>query len=96
MAFLRAGLEFTALNTEAHRLAQAAESGSTPDAKTAGDVMEHRWQLMRALLQQQPLAVNVDHRRRRDDPGKAAPSTGRAHRKPDAPESFCFRRETIG
>lgn len=56
VAFLRAGLEFTAINAEAHRL---AEAGAAPDAKKAAEVMERRWQLMRALLQQQPLAVNV-------------------------------------
>jgi hypothetical protein len=59
VAFLRAGLEFTALNAEAHRLADAATAGTAPDPNTASTVLEHRWQLMRALLQQQPLAVNV-------------------------------------
>ncbi|EDY22446.1 hypothetical protein CfE428DRAFT_0571 [Chthoniobacter flavus Ellin428] len=59
VAFLRAGLEFTAINAQAHRLAEAAEAGTPPEAKAVSEVMEHRWQLMRALLQQQPLAVNV-------------------------------------
>jgi len=59
VAFLRAGLEFTAINAEAHRLAEAANAGTQPETKAVSEVMEHRWQLMRALLQQQPLAVNV-------------------------------------
>jgi hypothetical protein len=68
VAFLRAGLEFTAINAEAHRLAEASENGAAPDAKTADDVMERRWQLMRALLQQQPLAVNVGTVAAADEP----------------------------
>ena len=59
VGFLRAGLEFTAVNAEAHALAAATTNGTAPDAKAAGAVLERRWQLMRALLQQQPLAVNV-------------------------------------
>ena len=59
VAFLRTGLEFTASNAAAHRLADAAEGGPAPDAKTVDGVMERRWQLMRAIFQQQPLAVNV-------------------------------------
>jgi hypothetical protein len=59
VAFLRAGLEFTAISAEAHRLADAAEAGTPPDPKTAADVMERRWQMMRALLKQQPLAINA-------------------------------------
>jgi hypothetical protein len=64
VAFLRAGLEFTALNAEAHRLADTAPV----DAKAAGDVMERRSQLMRALLRQQPLAVNVGTVAAADEP----------------------------
>lgn len=68
VAFLRAGLEFTAINAEAHRLADASASGPAPDAKKTADVMERRWQLMRALLQQQPLAVNVGTVAAADEP----------------------------
>jgi hypothetical protein len=68
VAFLRAGLEFTALNAEAHRLATGSESGVAPDAKAVSDVMERRWQLMRALLHQQPLAVNVGTVAANDEP----------------------------
>ena len=59
VAFLRAGLEFTALSVEAHRLADAAADGGTVDAKAASAVMERRWQIMRAIFQNHPLAVNV-------------------------------------
>lgn len=55
VAFLRAGLEFTAISAEAHRLADSGKA----DAKAASAVMERRWQLMRAILQNHPLAVNV-------------------------------------
>lgn len=68
VAFLRAGLEFTALNAEAHRLADTAETSTAPEAKVVNDVMERRWQLMRALLQQQPLAVNVGAVAAADEP----------------------------
>ncbi len=68
VAFLRAGLEFTAINAEAHHLADTAETGTAPDAKVVSDVMERRWQLMRALLQQQPLAVNVGTVAASDEP----------------------------
>jgi hypothetical protein len=68
VAFLRAGLEFTAINAEAHRLADGAGNGTAPDAKKAADIMERRWQLMRALLQQQPLAVNVGTVAANDEP----------------------------
>ena len=57
--FLRAGLEFTAISVEGHRLADAADSGNTIDAKAVTAVMERRWQMMRALLQTHPLAINV-------------------------------------
>ena len=59
VAFLRAGLEFTAISAEAHRLADAASNGGKPDVKKASEVMERRWQMMRAILQHHPLAVNV-------------------------------------
>jgi hypothetical protein len=59
VAFLRAGLEFTAISAEAHRLADAAANGGSLDAKKANEVMERRWQMMRAILQHHPLAVNV-------------------------------------
>ena len=68
VAFLRSGLEFTAINAEAHRLADGAGNGAAPDAKKAAEVMEHRWQLMRALLKQQPLAVNVGTVAATDEP----------------------------
>jgi hypothetical protein len=59
VAFLRTGLEFTALSAEAHALEDAAASGTPPDSKKMNPVMERRWQLMREILKQQPLAVNV-------------------------------------
>ncbi len=59
VAFLRAGLEFTAISAEAHRLADAAANGAHPEAKKVNEVMERRWQMMRAILRQHPLAVNV-------------------------------------
>lgn len=65
VAFLRAGLEFTALSAEAHALAEAA---TPPDAKAIDAVMQRRWQLMRALFQQQPLAVNVGIVSANDEP----------------------------
>ena len=58
VAFLRAGLEFTAISVEAYRLKDASAEGAVA-AKAAATVMERRWQLMRALAQHQPLAVNV-------------------------------------
>jgi hypothetical protein len=59
VAFLRAGFEFTALSAEAHRLSAAATAGEAIDFAAAQVVLERRWQMMRALYQQQPLAVNV-------------------------------------
>lgn len=59
VAFLRAGLEFTALSVEGHRLADAVKDGTKPDPKVVNDVMDRRWQLMRGLLHNHPLAVNV-------------------------------------
>lgn len=59
VAFLRAGLEFTAISAEAHRLADLADSGTKPEAAMVSAVMDRRWQLMRGLLKNQPLAVNV-------------------------------------
>ena len=59
VAFLRAGLEFTAASAEAHRLAAAMDGGTKVDAQTVNAVMERRWQIMRAILKNHPLAVNV-------------------------------------
>ena len=59
VAFLRAGFEFTAASAEGHRFADAADAGAKPDPKVVNDVMDRRWQLMRGLLQNHPLAVNV-------------------------------------
>ncbi len=59
VAFLRAGLEFTAVSAEAHRLADAMEAGMPVDAKAVNEVMDRRWQMMRAILKAHPLAVNV-------------------------------------
>lgn len=62
--FLRAGFEFTAISAEAHRLKDAVVStvqqgGETVDLAAAQAVLERRWQMMRALFERQPLAVNV-------------------------------------
>jgi hypothetical protein len=59
VAFLRAGFEFTAISAEADRLREAAEAGQKPDPAAVNTVMERRWQMMRAILRNQPLAVNV-------------------------------------
>jgi len=57
VAFLRAGLEFTALSAELHGMAEAAGNGE-PE-KAAAVLLDRRWQMMRAIAQQQPLAINV-------------------------------------
>lgn len=59
VAFLRTGLEFTAASAEAHRLKVALQTGDLIDPAAPAAAMERRWQLMRAILQTQPLAVNV-------------------------------------
>ncbi len=59
VAFLRAGLEFTAVSVEAHHLAEQADAGAKVDPQAVNTLMERRWQMMRALLKNQPLAVNV-------------------------------------
>lgn len=60
VSFLRAGLEFTAITAEAHRLKETAEAaGVKPDAAKVTAVMERRWQLTRAIFQTHPLAVNA-------------------------------------
>jgi len=60
VSFLRAGLEFTAISAEAQRLKEVAEAtGTKPDTVKVSEVMERRWQLMRAIFQTHPLAVNV-------------------------------------
>jgi len=60
VSFLRAGLEFTAITAEAHRLKETAEtSGTKPDPATVCALMERRWQLMRAIFQTHSLAVNA-------------------------------------
>lgn len=48
------------ISAEAHRLKEAAESsGTKPDPAAVSAVMERRWQMMRAIFQSHPLAVNV-------------------------------------
>ena len=37
----------------------AGENSSAVDAKAAATVLERRWQMMRALIRNQPLAVNM-------------------------------------
>lgn len=59
VAFVRAGFEFTAISAEAHRLKDAVLKGETVDLPAAHALLERRWQMMRALFEQQPLAVNV-------------------------------------
>jgi hypothetical protein len=59
VAFLRTGLEFTAASAEAQHLREAIANGGTLDPAAASAAMERRWQLMRAILKNQPLAVNV-------------------------------------
>jgi hypothetical protein len=57
--FVRAGFEFTAISAEANRLKDAALKGEPVDLAAAHALLERRWQMMRALFQRQPLAVNV-------------------------------------
>ena len=57
VAFLRTGFEFTAISAEADSLRKADDS--KPDAAKVNPVMERRWQMMRAMLRSEPLAVNV-------------------------------------
>jgi hypothetical protein len=52
-------LEFTALSHEAQNRAASVEKDKAPDTKAIDALMERRWQLMRAILQEQPSAVNV-------------------------------------
>ena len=59
VAFLRAGFEFTAVSAEANWLKESAEAGTKIDPAKVNAVMERRWQMMRALLKLEPLAVNV-------------------------------------
>ncbi len=59
VAFLRAGFEFTAISAEAHRLAESMEAGTKPAPAAVTALMERRWQMMRAIAQNHPLAVNV-------------------------------------
>lgn len=59
VAFVRAGFEFSAISAEAHRLKDAVQMGETVDLAAAHALLERRWQMMRALFEQQPLAVNV-------------------------------------
>src|SRR6185437_9634014 len=57
--FLRSGFEFTALSAEAHRLKDAVVRGEKVELSAAQAVLDRRWQMMRALYERQPLAVNV-------------------------------------
>jgi hypothetical protein len=58
LAFLRAGLEFTALQAEAHHmLARAAET----DHAAAARLLDRRYVMMRDLFRKQPLAINVGY-----------------------------------
>ncbi len=60
ISFLHAGLEFTAITAEAHRLKETAEtSGTKPAPTTVSALMERRWQMTRAIFQTRPLAVNA-------------------------------------
>lgn len=59
VSFLRVGLEHTALTAEAYRLASGIKAGEKIDAAAAKALMDRRWQLMRRILQSEPLAVNV-------------------------------------
>ncbi len=72
VAFLRTGLEFTAASAEAQRLRETVAGGGTIDPAAASAAMERRWQLMRAILHTQPLAVNVGAVAANDGPLAAA------------------------
>jgi hypothetical protein len=53
------GLKFTANSAEADRLRKFAEAGTKIDFSVVNAVLDRRWQMMRAIFQNQPLAVNV-------------------------------------
>ncbi|MCX7044297.1 MAG: DUF4838 domain-containing protein [Candidatus Sumerlaeota bacterium] len=61
VAFLRRGLEFTDIQAQCYRVADAAESKPlTPDEKKSFlALMDRKWTLMRQMFRDEPLAVNV-------------------------------------
>lgn len=59
VAFIRTGFEFTAISAEVHRLKEATLEGKEIDLPAAHALLEKRWQMMRAMFERQPLAVNV-------------------------------------
>jgi hypothetical protein len=59
VAFLRVGLEYTALTAEAYRLADAAREAPRADTAAGVKMLDRRWLLMRDILKGWPLAVNV-------------------------------------
>jgi hypothetical protein len=61
IAFLKAGLEFTAVTAEAKRLVLEAEAGQPVDTAVAGKIMERRWRMMHDMALSMPLAVNMPY-----------------------------------
>ena len=59
IAFLRAGLAYTGISAEAHRLSAAAEAGEPVDFEAAHALLDRRWLLMREIARRHHLAVNV-------------------------------------
>jgi hypothetical protein len=61
IAFLRDGLEFTTLQSRAHQYLadHAEERGSIEERTGLRKLQEQKWNLMRRMLREDPLAVNV-------------------------------------
>jgi hypothetical protein len=59
IGFVRTGFEFTAISAEVHRLKEAALEGKDVDLPAAHALLEKRYQMMRAMFERQPVAVNV-------------------------------------
>ncbi len=61
IAFLRAGLEYTAATAEAARLRAQAQTGRPLDQAVVNRVMDRRRQFMRELATREPLAINAPY-----------------------------------
>lgn len=63
IALLRRGLDFTDVQAQLYRmLAQVKDREPTAEEKTeAGKLLDRRWRIMRAILKEEPYAVNVGY-----------------------------------
>ena len=59
IAFLRAGLDYSAVTCQAAQLRLAAQEQQPFDKALAAKLLDRRWLMMRGMLKTQPLAVNV-------------------------------------